>query len=221
MDDVICFCLDGVYILQGSEIKKISNQTIDRMVSQNGAAVSMFRNEFGRYIAVRMAAATSPSYFFIYDMNNGIWSELEFVDSSQIRVSKHLGQVICASVTGAGQTGALFEWDGASPSYQDNGSAYTMTVQLEQLSLNKGLGFTINGIRLIADKQSSGTTTLEASGDDYQSFRTIGAFDMTKNKKELRRGGYYDSSVAFRLTHSDNTPWRGQAIEVDWEPSVV
>lgn len=103
--------------------------------------------------------------------------------------------------------------------YQDDGSAFTMTIQLEPKVLNGGSPFTIKSIDLLADDQASGSTTLEISGNDYASFATIGTFDMTSTRKRIHRCGYYRSHFIPRLTHSANTAWRGQAIVVDWEPA--
>lgn len=102
--------------------------------------------------------------------------------------------------------------------YQDDGSAFTMTIQTQPYSLNNGKGFTVNRVRLLADKQSSGASALETSSDDYASWVTRGSFDLTRDNKEIHRCGYHRSSCAFRITDSGNQAWRGQAIVVDWEP---
>ena len=93
-----------------------------------------------------------------------------------------------------------------------------MTIQTEPIYLNGGKGFIINSIELIADTQSSGSTTLKTSADDYANFNTIDTFDLTAQRKEIAPGGYYESHVIFQLTDSGNQPWRGQALKVDWTP---
>ena len=94
-----------------------------------------------------------------------------------------------------------------------------MVLQTKPYYLNNGLPFIIDNVNLLADTQSSGSTTLATSADDYASFGTIGSFPLTDQQKNLSGGGYYDTSVAFRLTDSGNNAWRGQALVVDWRPA--
>ena len=105
--------------------------------------------------------------------------------------------------------------------WQDSGSAYTMTAQTQLYYLNKGEPFIVKRVRLLADNQASGTTNLDMTADDYTNWVDIGDFDMTATQKEVWGGLYCSSSCAFRLEHSANTAWRAQAIIVDWEPSRV
>jgi hypothetical protein len=104
-------------------------------------------------------------------------------------------------------------------SFQDNGVAYSMVIQTQPYYLNEGLPFFIDDIDLIADTQPNGSTLLESTADDYANWVTIGSFSLTQQQKRLPGGGYYDSSVAFRLTDSGNNAWRGQALKVTWRPA--
>lgn len=105
--------------------------------------------------------------------------------------------------------------------FQDNGVAYSMEIQTIPYSLNGGKGFTINEAVLLADIEASGTATLATSADDFGAFVTKGTFDMTAQKKEIHRVGYYKSNCAFRITHSANTKFRAQALVIDWEPAAT
>ena len=89
-----------------------------------------------------------------------------------------------------------------------------MTIQTARLNHGTDKRKFESSIRLIADTQSSGTTTLEVSDDDYGSWVTLGTFDMTKMDKRITRCGSYRER-AYRLTHSANTAWRGQALEIE------
>jgi len=103
--------------------------------------------------------------------------------------------------------------------FQDNGSAYTMTIQTEPIVLNDGRGFIINSIELLADTQPSGSSALAYSADDYANFTSYTeTFDLTAARKEISPGGYFDNHVIFKLTDSGNQPWRGQALKINWEP---
>ena len=105
--------------------------------------------------------------------------------------------------------------------WTDSGTAYTMTYQSDSKTINKGDPFIVKRTRLIADNESSGTTNLDMSSDDATNFVDIGDFDMTSTQKEVWGGLYCESSVSFKLEHSANTAFRGQAIVVDWERARV
>lgn len=105
--------------------------------------------------------------------------------------------------------------------FQDNGVAYSMEIQTIPYSLNGGKGFKINNVTLLADTESSGTASFSTSANDYSSWVDMPEFDMTLEKKISWCGGFYDSSCAFRVTHSANTKFRAQALVIDWEPAAT
>ena len=98
--------------------------------------------------------------------------------------------------------------------WTDSTAAFTFTAQTKAYFMNGGLPFGVLWIDLIADTQASGTATLQASADDGATWRTIGTFDLTSQQKRLYRGGFYKSNVMFRLTHSADTPFRAEALNV-------
>lgn len=221
IDDIIAYVYDGVYFVEKGGVKKVSSPEIDRICSDATAViVRLCKTEFGRFLYLCSLISGQTAPVFIYDIEKGIWNEIAIYNGGVLLISKKLSRAIIANVGGS-DTGVQYKWDGVSPSFQDFSNAYTMTIQMEPKVMNNGMGFTVNGVHLLADNQASGTTTLETSGDDYTTWVTRGTFDMTQTKKEIRRGGFYKNSCAFRLTHSANTAWRGQAIVVDWTPGVT
>ena len=69
---------------------------------------------------------------------------------------------------------------------------------------------------MIADTQSAGTATLEKSDDDFNTWQTLGTFDMTQQKKRIPRAGSHLGARAYRLTHSYNGPFRATHLEIDY-----
>ena len=100
----------------------------------------------------------------------------------------------------------------------DNGApiTYSMEIRTSKIDHDYGGRKFINSIRLIADDQASGTATLEASDDDYGSWVTLGTFDMTSHDKKISACGSHVGGRAYRLTHSANTPFRAEALEIDY-----
>lgn len=212
----------GIWMMLGTEIKKISSTIIDRAITASGVGVvSLSSFFFGGYTYVLACQGAAPFRTWLYCLELGFWNEQSFHADSVVAsngFSPTLG--VGPMFVDGGTTGRVFKWD-VSPTYQDNGSAFTMTAQTGINILNDGKGFTIKTIDLVADTQASGTTTLATSGDDYANFSTIGTFDMTSNRKRIQPGGYYENHVIFKLTNSDNVAQRWQSIIVDFERAAT
>lgn len=210
--------ITGVYRFNGFTPEKISNEAVTRYVTRLPLDTNRYAfDTFPAFGQTYLYIGGNTDFGYLYCVETGKWTEAGF--TGPMRITSSIGDRYAVRISGT--TGKTYIMADNSVTYQDDSSAYTMTIQTEPFVLNGGNRFTINAIRLIADNQASGTTTLETSGDDYESFRTIGTFDMTKTRKEIRRGGYYKNSCAFRLTHSANTAWRGQALQVDWTPAAA
>lgn len=214
----------AAWTLSGFEAQKISSPALDRQLNNllTASLISAFVIDGVEYMMISSNQTPRQTYII---SKQGQVCEGYFLSSgtmiadggTAITNNADSQGVYCINVNSA--DGEIYKMD--STTFQDDSSAFTMTVQTEPKALNGGKGFTVNSVSLLADNQASGTTTLETSKDDYGAWVTKGTFDMTQTKKEIHRGGFYDNSCAFRLTHSANTAWRGQAIVVDWEPAVT
>ena len=202
----------GVYSLRDGQLNKISTPPIDRAVAAAGFLTALSSFVYGGYTNVLCARPNTTSCFK-YCLELDIWDEQNL--PSQTTIASNGPYFV-----NAGTTGKVFYFS-KTPVYQDNGSAYTMTIQTEPKVLNGGDPFIVKRSRLLADNQASGTTNYDMSADDYTNWVDIGDFDMTATQKEVYGGLYCESSCAFKLEHSANTAWRGQAIVVDWEPCKV
>jgi hypothetical protein len=109
--------------------------------------------------------------------------------------------------------------DGAS--YTDDGSAYSTEIRTARIDHGTESRKFVKCVRLVADDQSSGTVTLEASDDDYDSWTTLGTFDLTKKDKRIYRCGSYRGGRAYRLTHSTAAPFRAEALEIEYDIGTV
>ena len=202
----------GVYSFRDAQLNKISTPPIDRAVSSAGFLTALSSFVYGGYTNVLCSRPNTTSCFK-YCLELDIWDEQNL--PSQTTIASNGPYFV-----NAGTTGKVFYFS-KTPVYQDNGSAFTMTIQTEPKVLNKGRGFKINSIELLADTPSSGSTTLEISRDDYGSFQTLGSFPLTSNRKRITRGGYCRHHAIFRISDSGNQAWRGQALVVDWEPCAT
>ena len=58
--------------------------------------------------------------------------------------------------------------------------------------------------------------TLEYSDDNYQTWRTLGTFDLTQPEPKITGCGSHKGGRAYRLTHSNNSLFRAEALEFDF-----
>ena len=117
-----------------------------------------------------------------------------------------------------GTAGKVYRINPASDGnvFTDDGTAYDTQIRTSRLDLGTSRRKFVSEISLVADTQSTGTVTLEASDDDYQSWKTLGTFDLTSEHKTIYRCGSHVAGRAYRLTHSDAAPFRAEALEITY-----
>lgn len=211
------FCL---YTFDGLSPRNLSPQGI-KLGTTSTPANFIYAFRIGADTIVHLGVTNSSAQDKWFSVYSGGWFEPN-IGVSTLRIaniSNSLNTNIALAVSSINTSGNLYGLDTAT--YQDDSAAFTMTIQTQPYSLNKGDPFIVKRVRLLADNQASGTTNLDMSADDYATFVDVGDFDMTSTQKEVWGGLYCESTCAFKLEHSANTAWRGQAIIVDWEPSRV
>jgi hypothetical protein len=205
------FTSTAIYTLTGYEPKKISTPIIDR--AMGNAEVSLDGFFFGGMHFLHMAIGTTTTLLesWLYCFETDSWMESGF--PYYLRISG-TGTLYSVAVNDTGGK-VFYQSDASDIVYQDSGAAYTMTVQTARLL--EGENFKrYKRVALIADTQASGNTAVEFSYDDYANFTTPRNIDMTLARKELWMCGT-GKHLIVRLKHNDNTPWRGQALIVEYD----
>ena len=100
--------------------------------------------------------------------------------------------------------------------YTDNGTNYDMEIRTSRVNFGTSKRKFIPSIKLICDEQSSGSVTLEASDDNYVTWKTLGTFDLTVAEPKITRCGSHKGGRAYRLTHSTDSFFRAEALEIDY-----
>jgi hypothetical protein len=202
----------GVWMLDPElQPKRISTPVVERMVQSEQPLIDIFTSFGGTYVQLLF---TTKNASMLYHVESGLWAESGF--PGQKRVCS-IGRAVDISTT----TGKIYVWDNDSPSFQDDSVAYTMTVQTSRSNLGTNKRKTVNRISLVADKQSSGTVTLEKSDDDFATWTTLGTFDLTKANPTIHRCGSHVGGRAYRLTHSANTAFRAEALEIEYDVGAI
>lgn len=209
--------LVNCYIMSEAGVKEISPPPVSRNISQGMGTPSAAFLSGGRMAGLDFffLQYTSFSVSWMYCVQTNKWFETGLAANYLFSGGPLSGGLYAVSLADS----VLYKVN--SSIYQDGGVAFTMVSQTQPYVLNKGKAFTIRSVELLADNQSSGSTTLKISGDDYANFTTIGSFDLTSTRKRLYRCGYYKNHAIFKLEDAGNNAWRGQALIVDWEPCTT
>ena len=224
---------NGVYVIAETSVQKVSSQIIDNILGSatNTNTSSLSAVKFAGNDSLLLTISQNSAYrSFIYFKQMNLWFEWDGSIPWTITPSTSaffnnpdsgLGNAALFAVSDLLTTGKVYSMTMSAPVYQDDGSAYSMIVQSQPYVLNKGKGFVIHSVELLADNQSSGSTTLSISRDDYASFQVLGSFDLTQRRKRIMRGGLCRNHAIFKLEDSGNNAWRGQALVVNYSPCAT
>ena len=194
----------GLYRLTGTNtFQRVSDDVWSSIISDSGGTLLGTILSAGKQLLV-LHSAGDTSDCIVYDSSvNG------FTIFSIIFTSAH-----GASFTKSLQSDS-FTW-ATGNTWTDSSAAYTLTIQTEPQDMNNGMDATDTWADLLADTESSGTTALDYTDDDYATWNPFGAgtFDMTVNKKRITGGGTHNIR-AYRLTHSANTGFRAQILRIN------
>lgn len=219
VDDIVAVVYAGVYLFIDGQLVKVSTDTIDRVIVNTSASnvkVTAFQL-LGKYFVLVQMSNTASDPQFLYDVATKTWTE--FAHSYVPRISSHLGYAVYTGVADANVFAQhYFPWisTAQTPVYQDDAAAYTMTIQTSKIDHGTDKRKIVHAVRLISDVQASGTATLTCSDDDYATQVTLGTFDMTSLVKKITRCGSYRGGRSYRITHSANTAFRAEAIEIEF-----
>jgi hypothetical protein len=168
-------------------------------------------------------ASASFARMLVYNAALDVWSEWDCDEATYVAGigSGGVNQVIATSrVKTDGKVYTIKPASGGE-AHRDDGSTYSMEIRTARIDHGTEYRKFVKCVRLVADDQSSGTVTLEASDDDYDSWVTLGTFDLTKKDKRIYRCGSYRGGRAYRLTHSADAAFRAEALEIEYDIGTV
>src|SRR3990167_3765457 len=176
--------------------------------------------ETGDNILLEDAPSESSSFarLLVYNVELQIWSEWDcdeatFIDSSASGVANKI--LATSRVLTGGKVYTIYPTS-QGPLYTDDGSAYTMEIRTSGIDHGTSKRKRIHSIRLIADTDLTGTAYLSWSDDDYVTWSTPRAFDLTSVEPKLTSCGSHKGSRAYKLTHSSNSAFRAEALEIEY-----
>jgi len=208
----------GGYPYLALSLSLISEGPASNLLLETGDAL-LLENGDNLLLEDASAQGSSQGRLLLYNIDLRLWSEWDgayatFLDSVS---SGSANQIIATSRSLT--TGYIYTIYPVStgPVYQDVGSAYTMEVRTGKIDLGTSKRKRIKSIRLICDKDSTGTAYLSWSDDDYATWSTPRAFDLTSKEPKLSACGSHKGYRAYKLTHASNSAFRAEALEIEYE----
>lgn len=177
--------------------------------------------ETGDDIVLESSSSEVSSFvrFLVYNIGLNIWSEWDCSEATFVEGGSGGVSNVLWATSRVETGGKIYTINPAANGelWRDDGSSYSAEIRTSRIDHGTNKRKYVHEIRLIADKQSTGTVTLEKSDDDYASWQTLGTFDLTADMDfHIARCGSYKGGRAYRLTHSANAPFRAEAIEIDY-----
>lgn len=208
----------GIWMLSGFSVDRLTSIPVTRILSQNEATLnanvvvlSAFEHQGKQMVNFGMGTSSAVTASFNYCLESKEW-----VESGYDRLYKFSEGLNAISLSDT--AGRIYIANPLTPTYQDVGAtAYSAIIQTSPVDHGTSLRKTDRDVVLICDKQSSGTVTLETNDNDYDSssWVTRGTFDLTQARPKISRCGSYKGRRSYRLTHSANTAFRAEALEMD------
>ena len=151
---------------------------------------------------------------FVYNLEENAWSEWNTSGGRPwykcAGVSSGSTQVIY-SISNVLTDGKVFTINPATLTYQDNGLAYTARIQLSKIG-EGDRRIVWDEVNIIGDQNtSSSMLTVSYTSDDYKTYTVLGTVDLANAQRKITRCGS-DYRRAWVLTHSDNAPFRLEAL---------
>lgn len=205
----------SVYILDGYKPNRVSNNTIDSLLSmRTGGAVTLSSVKlYGKTFLF----VTFADISYVYCVEDQIWHEWKPATGQSVLWHKWAGNTnntgVVYSISKDSTSGKIFRIVPGSLVYQDDGTTLTMTIQTSKFDMGTEKFKRLHRLTIVGDTTpSSATLAVSWSDDDYLTFNTPRNISLTGNNKYLLNCGQFRRR-AFKLEDTSNTPVRLEALE--------
>ena len=207
----------GMYRLNGGKPDKVSNEAIDILLAAGnllGIVGSM--TLFGMTHIVMRTTGLSGLGIPCFCVELNFWWIVKFANGETplaVAGGSPINNSTQFNAFNALSSAKIFKITSGSAIYQDDGSAYTMTVQTENIDFGTDAVKFMPRLRIIGDTQSSTSNlAVSYSDDDFANFTSAGNIDLSSADKSIGPLGQFRRR-SIKLTHAANTPCRLEAME--------
>ena len=209
----------SVWELDGLTLKRVSNEFVEKALQNEGSNVSNITGWLCHHKGHFVYVMNLTNRTLVYDIDEKEWLDWSINSSGSHAVLpfKYMTQGPNQKILVLHSTdGKVYKLDPAS--YQDDAGAILTHLITTRVDMGSSQQKRMFRFELIADKESSGTCTVEWSDDDYQSWSVARSLDLTTRPFTKACGIF--RRRAFRIKHESNNPFRAEAIEMDISAGV-
>lgn len=204
----------GVYLYDGGTPQRVSTPFVENQLALLGS--TNIRLQTARFYGRSFVVISGANSTYVYSIEDKAWHEWS---SNSILWTSIDGLAIGSGVltyalSSISTSGKVFVINPANLTFQDNGSTFTSTIRTSNIDHDTSVRKVCSALEVIGDTESSGTVSVQWSDDDYQNYSASRTIDMTAERKRINRCGSFRRR-AYVLSHSDNTPLRLEALELD------
>lgn len=201
--------LVGLFKLNGTDRTKVSTTAIDSLMGVNGVIVGVMQMHRMRHLLIWNV---TTSRYFALCLDNGFWWEYVGWLITQVGYNNNTADTRIA----VNASGALYAIPINADTSQDDGAAYSLTVQTAPIDLGTVKEKSCARLTLIGDKYSSANVvTVSFSDDDAVNFTTAGTIDLSTDQNFIMGLGTFKRRV-WKFVSSSNNPLRLEAFELDY-----
>lgn len=207
-----------LFKLKDFKIESVGTPTINKYLAATSDGAS---NWIGGIVCIQghtfyvVNAGTTKTY--VYDVDNDLWCRWEWKATSTFPITNSnvikSNTKIYTYFTLAGALSTIYRFD--ETLYQDNGTNFTTKLITETQDFDTMNRKTMSRVTLVCDDPGSDSTAgLSWSDDDYVTFATARDINLHQDMPSTHRLGSFRQR-AFKLTYTDNFPFRIEELEVD------
>jgi hypothetical protein len=207
----------GVYIFDGLQPKKISNSTIEQILSALSTTSIFLSAEIVYGQTLLFVTSLSEARTYVYCLETDSWSE--WISNSNILWHHMAGigsgarSVYAISRSAIG--GKVYIISPTAYSYQDDSNSYLCSIQTTRFDGGNSRNKFLDRLRIIGDQYTAtNNISVSWSDDDYQTFSTARTIDLSVNDPVLTRCGSFKRR-AFLIQQTNSSSLRLEAIELD------
>lgn len=210
----------SVWKYEGLSPTEVSNEMVRKILANEGSSLASAKSWIGTHKGHVMYFINLSARTLVYDCDEKVWFEW-----SSNSAGSHAVLPFNYATEGASNTllvlhasdGKIYKMDPTV--HIDDAGAILVQVVTDKIDLNTDKWKHQANISLICDTQSSGTVSLDWSDDDYATYNTVRTLDLTLARSNTKAGGTFRRR-AYRIQHSANTPFRAEALEIDYQTRV-
>ncbi len=205
-----------IMMFNGLAPQVISTPAVDKMLEAARFANPYATTAYSQGHLFYIISGSSDSSL-VYDFSVKEWYEWTNTDSDPFSFTASCStQAFFGNLLLHATDGKVYRFDGIYNA--DNGTPFPVTVQTGLIDFDNTYNKFFGRTRIVGDK-GAGTPTIQTTDDDYNTFSAGRTQDMDANWRAPARALFQEGAAisrAWKITQTDTSPFRWQALEVQY-----